>query len=270
MGARRFDLAGNLLTRINRDVMFTYPASKSNRPAINGVSFSIKPGQLVVIVGSNGSGKTSLVKLLTRLYDPTSGAILVDGRPVSSFQLGSLRDATALLSQDHTLFPFSILENISLGRPDAELDETKVREAAVKGGAAGFVERLEGKYETVLQPIRTKSSIGLGANHPLMKELDEMERKTDVSGEFVVSTLRAVRSFCIAGGERQRLVAYVPFRNAAPRQIADRFHQDHERSCASHQTRSSSLWWMSQARQWTPRESSSFSSTFAKRGRGRR
>ena len=162
---------------------FTYPSSKSTRPALIDVSFTIKPGQLVVIVGANGSGKTSLVKLLTGLYQPSSGELLVDGRPVSSFKLKDLRKATAALSQEHTLFPMSIFDNIRLGQPGIELDERKVQEAAIKGGASGFVERLKGKYATVLQPVETKECLNVDKNHPLRKIYDEWEIRTDVSGE---------------------------------------------------------------------------------------
>lgn len=195
-----------LLILLDRDVTFTYPSSKSSLPALCDVSFTIKPGQLVVIVGANGSGKTSLVKLLTRLYNPTSGDIMVDGQPASSFKLKDLRKATVVLSQDHTLFPLSILENIGLGRPDLKLDESKVQAAAVKGGAAGLVERLDAKYATVLHPVSTKGSLGVDKNHPLHKLEDDQEKRTDVSGEQVYNTFVEYTDLS-TGGERQRLVA---------------------------------------------------------------
>jgi ABC-type multidrug transport system fused ATPase/permease subunit len=170
--------------------MFSYPESQSNRPAINDVSLSIKPGQLVVIVGANGSGKTSLTKLLTRLYNPTTGDVVIDGQPASSYKLRDLRNMTALLSQDHTLFPVSIAENIGVGWSENVDSEVQVRAAAEKGGASGVVRKLKRGLSTVLHPMQTKNSYGLANNHPLHTVLTAWEKATDVSG-----------------GERQRLVA---------------------------------------------------------------
>jgi ABC-type multidrug transport system fused ATPase/permease subunit len=68
---------------INRDVSFSYPGSQKGEDAINKVSMSIKSGQLVVVVGANGSGKSTIVRILSRLYDPTSGETLIDGHPSS-------------------------------------------------------------------------------------------------------------------------------------------------------------------------------------------
>jgi len=88
-----------------RNLSFSYPGSKSTKDALTGVSFSIKAGQLVVIVGPNGSGKSTIVKILNRLYDPTSGEVLVDGQLMNSYRIADLRQATADLTQDHTLYP---------------------------------------------------------------------------------------------------------------------------------------------------------------------
>jgi ABC-type multidrug transport system fused ATPase/permease subunit len=143
---------------------------------------TIKSGQLVVIVGANGSGKTSLTKLLTRLYDPTSGQVLVDSQPVSSYRLKDLREATALLSQDHNLFPLSIAENIATGLSQNADNDSQVRAAAEKGGARSFIQKLGAGMDTVLQPTATKGSWGLSANHPLTRVLNTWEKSTDVSG----------------------------------------------------------------------------------------
>lgn len=165
-----------------RDVTLTYPGSQSTRPAIDNISCTIKPGQLVVIVGANGSGKTSLVKLLTRLYDPSFGTITVDGHEASTYKLRDLRQSTALLSQDHSLFPLSILENIGLGDPAADFDEDRIRRAAEMGGAARFVEKLQDKYDALLEPVSTKCCLGIMPHHPLMKTYEALELSTNISG----------------------------------------------------------------------------------------
>jgi len=105
-------------------------------------------------VGNNGSGKSTILKLIARLYDPSSGIILIDGQDIKSIQLADLRRALSVLFQDYTLFPLSIRDNISLGftSPDpAQLDE-QTRRAAVLGGADAFIERLPDAYDTYLDP----------------------------------------------------------------------------------------------------------------------
>jgi ABC-type multidrug transport system fused ATPase/permease subunit len=173
-------------------VSFNYPTSQSTRPAIENVSITLGAGQLIVIVGANGSGKTSLVKLLTRLHDPSSGEIMIDGFRSDEYRVQELRRATALLSQDHALFPLSIRENIALGRPYAPdtHGDLAIAEAAQKGGADGFIRKFAQKYDTVLNPVQTKDSYGLNPQHAIMKLHAKIEKTTEVSG-----------------GERQRLVA---------------------------------------------------------------
>ncbi len=99
------------------DVSFSYPGSQATKPALSNINLSIKSGQMVVIVGSNGSGKSIILKLLSRFYDPTFRleSILVDGIPISQYCLSDLRRVTATLTQDHSLFPLSLGENIGLG-----------------------------------------------------------------------------------------------------------------------------------------------------------
>ncbi|KAF7977743.1 hypothetical protein HWV62_40625 [Athelia sp. TMB] len=175
------------------DLTFEYSGSKTTKKALSNVSFSIKPGQLVVIVGANGSGKSSLMKMLNRLYTPTSGTILVDGLPMSSYKISDLREATADLSQDHTLYPLTIRENIGLGLPAAMADMVEVRRAAEMGGALEFVEKFVDGFETTLQPVYTAMMGGPAGSESesiSKKFFDKLEKQIDISG-----------------GEKQRLIA---------------------------------------------------------------
>ncbi|KAG9043686.1 hypothetical protein FS842_001733, partial [Serendipita sp. 407] len=95
-----------------RNVSMKYP--KSNKFALRNVSFTIPAGATVILVGENGSGKTTTVSLLSRLFDATSGEILIDDRPISDYQVQTLREAQAILRQGYQHFPFSIKENIGI------------------------------------------------------------------------------------------------------------------------------------------------------------
>lgn len=138
-----------------RNVTFTYPdteraqrVSDSGESVLNSVSFKVKPGQTVAVVGQTGAGKTSLVKLINRTYDINDGQVLVDGMDVREWNLASLRSQISMIEQDIFLFSRSISENIAFGRPGATQDEV---EAAGKAAQAhDFIETFEKGYETVI------------------------------------------------------------------------------------------------------------------------
>ena len=109
---------------------------------LKDLSFSLKPGQKVAIVGPTGSGKTTIIKLLNRFYDVTGGRILVDGVDVREWDLTELRREIGVVQQDVFLFSGGIIENIRLGR--TELGESEVRQALTRAQALRFVERLPG------------------------------------------------------------------------------------------------------------------------------
>ncbi|KAF5388615.1 hypothetical protein D9757_004773 [Collybiopsis confluens] len=136
-----------------RNVSFKYPESKSY--ALKSVSFKIVKGQLCVILGENGSGKSTILKLIGRLYDPEEGQIFVDDQDIKTLKLADLRRAMAILFQDYTHFPLSIKENIALGDPGHSGDMERVTQAATLGGASKFIERLDDGYDTYLdRPVR--------------------------------------------------------------------------------------------------------------------
>ncbi|MDR2925435.1 MAG: type I secretion system permease/ATPase [Azoarcus sp.] len=118
-----------------RDVVFNYPTQEI--PALNGLSFRVKPGERVGIIGRVGSGKTTLEKLILGLYRPTSGAVMIDGVDVRQFDPAELRRNIGYVPQDPMLFYGSLRENIALARPHAE--DTEVLRAAALAGLTEFV-----------------------------------------------------------------------------------------------------------------------------------
>lgn len=128
-----------------RNVTFSYP---DGSPVLEDVSFSVKPGQTVAIVGQTGAGKTSLVKLINRTYDITAGQVLVDGIEVREWNLASLRSQISMIEQDIFLFSRSISDNLAFGKPGATQDE--VESAAHAAQAHEFIETFEKSYQTVI------------------------------------------------------------------------------------------------------------------------
>jgi len=115
---------------------------------LDDVSFSVRAGETVAIVGKTGCGKSSLILLLGRFYDPCSGRVLIDGQDAREIHLESLRKEIGIVFQDTFLFSASVAENISYGDPDACLDDIiKVARAAE---ASPFVEKLENGYDTII------------------------------------------------------------------------------------------------------------------------
>ena len=128
-----------------RDVSFVY---ERGEPALQNISFKVKPGQTVAIVGQTGTGKTSLVKLVNRTYDVTSGQVLVDGVDVRDWNLEALRRRISIIEQDVFLFSRSIAENINFGLQSAP-KELSV-EAAKAAQADDFINALPEGYDTVI------------------------------------------------------------------------------------------------------------------------
>ncbi len=136
-------------------VRFAYDPSV---PVLDGVSLDFAPGETTAIVGATGAGKSTVVKLLLRLYDVTGGAITVDSKDIRTLRLRDLRRAIGLVSQDVFLFHGTVRENIAYGRPGADLDE--IVAAADVAEAHEFILRLPQGYETVVGERGQKLSGG--------------------------------------------------------------------------------------------------------------
>ncbi|MBA3423845.1 MAG: ABC transporter ATP-binding protein [Rubrobacter sp.] len=128
------------------DVSFRYPGSE--REILNGINFVAEPGQTVAILGTTGSGKSTLVNLLPRFYDVSGGAARLDGHDVRDVTLSSLRSQIGIVLQEARLFSGSVRDNIAFGKPDATDEE--VRAAADAAQAGDFVGRLPDGYQTVI------------------------------------------------------------------------------------------------------------------------
>jgi ABC-type multidrug transport system fused ATPase/permease subunit len=174
------------------DVCFAYPGSQKTTSALTNINLSISAGQLVVVVGANGSGKSTIIRLLSRLYNPDSGELLIDGKKANEYRLADLHESIAILSQDAKIYPLSLSENIGLGFPDQCANKEMVERAAQQGGASEFIKKLVNGLDTQLNPPTMNFSFNLTEyeDHPLQKELAELKREIDISG-----------------GERQRVVA---------------------------------------------------------------
>ncbi|HEX8205291.1 MAG TPA: ABC transporter ATP-binding protein [Solirubrobacteraceae bacterium] len=127
-----------------RDVTLQYEGATG--PALRDVSLDVAAGTTVALVGATGSGKTTLVQLLPRLYDPTAGSVLIDGADVRSLDLVALRSAIAVVTDDPFLFSASVRENIAYAREDASIED--VEDAARRAQAHEFITRLPDGYDT--------------------------------------------------------------------------------------------------------------------------
>ena len=130
------------------NVSFVYPGATA--PALSDINLHIRPGESLALVGENGSGKTTLIKMLTRLYNPTSGRIRLDGLDLADWDEGTLRRRTGVIFQDFTRYQMIVGQNIGAGDVRSFDDETRWQKAAEQGLAAEFIGSLPKGYQTQL------------------------------------------------------------------------------------------------------------------------
>ncbi|MCE6990558.1 ABC transporter ATP-binding protein [Dyadobacter sp. CY323] len=174
------------------DVHFSYP-SRSDLPVLKGISFHIKAGEKIALVGYSGAGKSTIVQLLLRFYDHQSGNILVDGKPLSSFGITELRKNIAVVPQEVMLFGGTIYENISYGKPNATREE--IYDAARRAHASEFIDTFPEKFETIVGERGIKLSGGqrqrIAIARAILKDpkiliLDEATSSLDAESEKLV------------------------------------------------------------------------------------
>jgi ABC-type multidrug transport system fused ATPase/permease subunit len=130
------------------NVSFKYPGQ--NKLALQNISFAIKPGQKIGLVGNNAAGKSTLVRLLLRVHDPTEGKITVNGVDLREVDLNEWWNYLGVLLQDFTTYNFTAKESIAVGGSSGEIDINLVKISAEKSTSAGFIEELENKYEHMI------------------------------------------------------------------------------------------------------------------------
>jgi len=185
---------------------------RDGEPVLRDVSVKILPGQMVGFVGSSGVGKTTLLNLLPRFYDPTGGALKLDGIDLRKIRVRDLRAHIALVLQENVILPTSVAENIAYGKPKA--GDAEIRRAAEMAGASAFIDKLPDKYETQISESGSNLSGGqrqrIAIARALLTEapilvLDEPTSALDPAHEaMIIQTL--------AGLKRQRTILVVSHR----------------------------------------------------------
>jgi ABC-type multidrug transport system fused ATPase/permease subunit len=190
------------------DVGFSYPDGTA---VLHDITFDAEPGQMIALVGLTGAGKTTLVSLIPRFFDPTTGRVLVDGVDVRDYKIRSLREKIAIVLQDPVLFSGTIAENLRYGRLDAT--DAEVEAAARAAHAHEFISHLPKKYESLVSEAGGGFSGGerqrLSVGRAILKDapiliLDEPTSSLDaISEEIVFAALRHLR-----GGRTTIVIAH--------------------------------------------------------------
>ena len=131
-----------------QNVSFVYPGT--DRRVLSNFSFTLRPGERVALIGENGQGKTTVVKLITRLYDPTEGRILLDGIDLREYDLADLHAEIGVIFQDFMRYEMTARENIAVGRIEVQHTPNEIEYAAEKSLASGVIARLAGGYDQML------------------------------------------------------------------------------------------------------------------------
>jgi len=173
-----------------RDVSFSYG---TELPALSDVSFHVRPGETIALVGKTGAGKSTLINLLTRFYEFEEGEILIDGQSIQDLNIRDLRQKIGMVTQENFLFNGTIRENLQMGKPGASDEE--LMEAAEAANARNFIELLRNGLSSVVGERGVKLSVGekqrLSIARALLKDppiliLDEATASVDTATERLI------------------------------------------------------------------------------------
>jgi ABC-type multidrug transport system fused ATPase/permease subunit len=186
---------GEIVPKIEGDIRYDNVsfAYTKGLPALSNVSFHARPGETIALVGATGAGKSTLVNLLARFYEFTSGSITIDGKPIRDFGVHALRELIGMVSQESFLFNGTIRENLLLGKPGASDEE--LLKAAEAANARDFIVRLPNGLGSVVGERGVKLSVGekqrLSIARALLKDppiliLDEATASVDTATERLI------------------------------------------------------------------------------------
>ena len=181
-----------------RNIFFRYPDEK--KLVLKDLSFTIYKGQKVALLGKNGSGKSTIIKLLLELYSPTKGLILINDRPIQDYKIADVRKQIGVIFQDYLQYQVTVKENIAYGNIDKINDQNIVFKASKKGKSYDFIEELKDKFDTKLGKLYTDSGAELSKgqwqrialSRAFMKEdasiyiLDEPTASLDIETEYEI------------------------------------------------------------------------------------
>ena len=200
-GIRLKSLPRHTLSVEFNDVSFTYPGA--DQPALNTITFKVKAGERVAVVGPNGSGKTTLVSLLPRLLEPSSGNVCVDGMDIATVSLRSLRRQIGVVTQETVLFRGTVAENIGFGADPSSATRDRIIDASKRAHADEFICELPSGYDTDLAEQGASLSGGqrqrLAIARAILRDpsiliLDEATSQIDAESEAHINA--ALAEFC--------------------------------------------------------------------------